>query len=72
MGKCFVALVVQLSLGSYHAAAVTKAGVLWVWGANNHGGLGLGDDANRAIPTLVAAGGAPAWGGSPVLMAACG
>jgi len=64
--------VVQLSLGTHHSTAVTNTGALWVWGQNDHGGLGLGDTANRAIPTLVAAGGAPVWGGSRVLMAASG
>jgi len=64
--------VVQLSIGTHHSAAVTQTGALWVWGRNDHGGLGIGDTASRAIPTLVAAGGAPAWGGSRVLMAACG
>jgi len=63
--------VVQLSLGYYQAAAVTATGGLWVWGANSHGELGLGDTAERAVPTLVAAGGAPAWGGSRVLMVSC-
>jgi len=60
--------VVHLSLGCFQSAAVTKTGALWVWGGNNHGGLGLGDTADRPIPTLVAA----TWGGSSVAMAACG
>jgi len=64
--------VVHLSLGYFQSAAVTSTGALWVWGNNDFGQLGLGDFEDCSIPTLVAAGGAPAWGGSCVLMAACG
>ena len=64
--------VVHLSLGCSQSAAVTPTGALWVWGSNDFGQLGLGDLMDYSIPTLVAAGGAPAWGGSCVLMAACG
>jgi len=66
------AAVVLLSLRGSRAAAVTVHGALWVWGQDAYGGLGLGDNAARGIPTLVAAGGAPAWGGSSVHMVACG
>jgi len=64
--------VVHLSLGYFQSAAVTSTGALWVWGNNDFGQLGLGDFEDCSIPTLVAAGGAPAWGGSCMLMAACG
>jgi alpha-tubulin suppressor-like RCC1 family protein len=33
--------------------ALTKDGTLWSWGANTNGKLGLGDTANRAVPTQV-------------------
>ncbi len=33
--------------------ALTKDGTLWSWGANTNGKLGLGDTANRVVPTQV-------------------
>ena len=64
--------VVLLNLRANRAAAVTELGELWVWGQNTCGKLGLGDDTLRVTPTLVAAGGMLAWGGSHVYMVVCG
>jgi len=64
------AAVVLVTAGSGHTLAVTLDGELWVWGCGEEGQLGLGYEANRLAPTLVAA--QAAFGGSPVLMVACG
>jgi len=53
-----------------HTVAVAIEGELWVWGDGVFGQLGLGNEAKRLAPTLVGA--EAAFGGSPVLMAACG
>ena len=49
--------------------AVTAGGRLYTWGCGRLGRLGHGDTGNRLAPTLV---GAQAFGGSAVVMAACG
>lgn len=46
--------VAKLSCGTYFNAAITAAGVLYVWGRNKCGNLALGDKEHRHVPTLVA------------------
>jgi len=64
------AAAVLVAAGSGHTMALTLEGELWVWGGGRYGQLGLGDEANRLVPTLVGAG--AAFGGLPVLTVACG
>ena len=45
--------VAKLSCGTYFNAAITAAGVLYVWGRNKCGNLALGDTQHRHAPTLV-------------------
>ena len=61
--------VVVVAAAGLHTLAVVDDGSLWVWGFGGRGQLGLGDNANRLAPVKVAA---EAFGGSRVLMAACG
>lgn len=42
---------VRLCGGAYHAGAVLSDGSAYVWGANTHSQLGLGDQLNRKHPT---------------------
>ena len=46
-------LVVQISAGYRHSAAVTDDGFLYTWGEGDFGRLGHGDSQSRFIPTLV-------------------
>jgi len=64
--------VALLTMGFRHATAVTARGELWVWGNGSHGCLGLGSNARVYVPTMLEGGGAPAWGGVRVRMAAEG
>ena len=61
--------VVFVAAGGNQTVAVTAGGRLYTWGYGGHGRLGHGDTGNRLVPTLVGAG---AFGGSAVVMAACG
>ena len=61
--------VVFVAAGGLHTLAITAGGRLYTWGLGAFGQLGHGDHANRLVPTLVGGG---AFGGSAVLMAACG
>jgi len=45
--------VVSLAAGCVHSVAVTMEGELWVWGSGYEGSLGLGDQMNRMIPTMI-------------------
>ena len=45
----------MVELGYYHAVGLTSTGKVMTWGRNSHGQLGVGDDKDRAKPTLVAA-----------------
>lgn len=61
--------VVAIACGLCHSAATTMTGKLFVWGDNRYGqlGLGLGGDAERHVPTPVAA-----LEGKRVVSVACG
>jgi alpha-tubulin suppressor-like RCC1 family protein len=61
--------VVFVAAGRCHTVAVTAGGRLYTWGSNERNQLGHGDIGDRWVPTLVGAG---AFGGSAVVMAACG
>ena len=66
--------VVFVAAGGDHTVAVTAGGRLYTWGDGHQGQLGHGSqtkgrDYYRQTPTLVWAG---AFGGSAVMMAACG
>jgi alpha-tubulin suppressor-like RCC1 family protein len=39
--------------GGDHFVAVKSDGTLWAWGSNTQGQLGLGDTANRSVPTQI-------------------
>ncbi|MBX3095204.1 MAG: putative Ig domain-containing protein [Cryobacterium sp.] len=45
--------VIQVSVGSEHALALTEQGTVLAWGRNESGQLGLGDTATRGTPTIV-------------------
>jgi len=60
---------VLVAAGGYHTVAVMMDGVLWAWGADCDGQLGLGGLADRLVPVRV---GAEEMFGGRVLMAACG
>jgi hypothetical protein len=45
--------ITAVTVGSYHACALTTAGAVWCWGRNNYGQLGDGTNANRAAPVSV-------------------
>jgi alpha-tubulin suppressor-like RCC1 family protein len=47
--------IVAIAAGAYSSYALTEDGELWVWGQNNWGQLGLGDNANRYRPTKLLA-----------------
>jgi alpha-tubulin suppressor-like RCC1 family protein len=42
-----------LAAGYYHTFGFKTNGILWSWGKNQYGQLGLGDTTNRNIPTQV-------------------
>jgi len=43
----------SISCGNAHSLAIKTDGTLWSWGYNNYGQLGVGDTANRTVPTQV-------------------
>jgi alpha-tubulin suppressor-like RCC1 family protein len=45
--------IAALAVGDFHSAALLSNGSLYTWGQNSSGQLGLGDTADRSIPTLV-------------------
>ena len=59
----------QVAAGWFHTGIVTEAGDLLMCGKGEYGRLGLGDEDNRATPTLVAR---AVFDGEAVLMVACG
>jgi alpha-tubulin suppressor-like RCC1 family protein len=59
----------QVATGGYHTAMVTEVGDLLMCGRGMYGRLGLGDERDRATPTLVAR---AVFDGEAVLMVACG
>ena len=59
--------IVALSAGCYHSVCIANSGALYVFGRNNHGQLGTGDDAERHTPWLIGT-----FTGKRVAMVACG
>lgn len=53
LGHAFVAV----AAGDHHSLGVKSDGTLWAWGQNDHGQLGLGDKADRNVPTKVSGSG---------------
>ncbi len=45
--------IIQISAGSYHTLALTNEGLIYSFGKNDYGQLGLGNYDNINIPTLV-------------------
>ncbi|CAE7831111.1 UVR8, partial [Symbiodinium necroappetens] len=45
---------VAVAAGGVQTAAITDSGVLWTWGDNGHGRLGIGDTTNRHSPVKAA------------------
>jgi len=60
--------VLFVAAGYSYTTAVTASGGLWAWGAGAAGQLGLGDVADRRVPTWLTS----TWGGSRVRMVSCG
>ena len=46
-------VITKLECGFNHSLALSDLGVLYAWGANNHGQLGSGNKANLCSPTPV-------------------
>lgn len=42
--------IVRFACGCYHTAAVSESGMMYVFGRNNHGQLGIGDTNERLYP----------------------
>jgi len=42
--------VASIEVGRSHIAAIDQDGILWVWGGNKKGELGLGDQVSRWSP----------------------
>ena len=61
--------VVLVAASGFHFAAATEDGGLWTCGAGRGGRLGLGDGAMRSRPVRI---GPELFGGSPVVLVACG
>jgi len=49
--SCISLPVVSFACSYSHCIALDKAGVVWVWGPNRKGELGLGDCAERRTPS---------------------
>jgi alpha-tubulin suppressor-like RCC1 family protein len=47
----------QVSSAQVHTAAIKTDGTLWVWGANDYGQLGTGNNSNYSSPVTTAGGG---------------
>ncbi|XP_028968234.1 probable E3 ubiquitin-protein ligase HERC4 [Galendromus occidentalis] len=43
----------QIACGANHSMVLSKSGVIFVWGSNRFGQLGLSDNKDRAFPTLL-------------------
>jgi alpha-tubulin suppressor-like RCC1 family protein len=52
--------VTQIFCGGSHCLALTEDGLLWTWGDNSYGNLGLGDKEVRKEPEVVLRGGVKA------------
>lgn len=50
--------IVAIAAGGYHSLALDSDGVLYSWGYNNYGSLGVGDNTDRSSPTAVDVSGA--------------
>ena len=46
-------IVLVITGGAFHVAALTDQGEVWLWGQNAEGQLGLGDFSQRNQPTRV-------------------
>lgn len=53
MGPLTGKVVVFISAGYRHSAAITEDGILYTWGEGDFGRLGHGDSQSRVIPTQV-------------------
>mmetsp|Transcript_30680 Transcript_30680/g.80173 ORF Transcript_30680/g.80173 Transcript_30680/m.80173 type:complete len:731 (-) Transcript_30680:486-2678(-) len=45
--------IVYVACGGFHSGAVTDTGGIFMWGGGDKGQLGLGEESNVALPTLV-------------------
>jgi alpha-tubulin suppressor-like RCC1 family protein len=43
----------KVAAGDLHAVIVTGSGIVWSWGHNSDGQLGLGDTIRRSVPHLI-------------------
>jgi alpha-tubulin suppressor-like RCC1 family protein len=42
-----------IAVGAFHNLALTEDGILWAWGNNEYGQLGIGDTQPRSQPIRV-------------------
>lgn len=47
--------IVFVACGGYHSAAITSKGELFTWGWNHFGQLGIENNQDQSVPTLVTA-----------------
>jgi alpha-tubulin suppressor-like RCC1 family protein len=59
----------MVAAGDDNRAALTGDGATWTCGSGSEGQLGNGDAQDRLLPTRL---GQQAFGGSPVVLGACG
>jgi hypothetical protein len=45
--------IVQIASGSQHSLAMDSEGLVWAWGYAGYGRLGLGDQVDKKIPTMI-------------------
>lgn len=43
----------SIAVGAFHNLALQESGMLWAWGSNEYGQLGIGDTQPRSQPVLV-------------------
>jgi alpha-tubulin suppressor-like RCC1 family protein len=48
--------ITSIASGHYHVFGIGEDGVMWAWGANSFGQLGVGDTINRFTPSSASAG----------------
>jgi hypothetical protein len=52
-GVCYLSDIVAIDAGKNYSMAIDRSGVVWVWGNNSYGQLGLGDSSYSDYPMAV-------------------